>query len=62
MNLTETYQLTCHQCCSRVEIPVSVPHVCVRCGTPLRIEWVEGRAELASQVSTEKPEEIPDAA
>jgi rRNA maturation endonuclease Nob1 len=57
MKQTERYQLTCFRCSSRLEIPVHGPHVCLRCGSPLRIEWQSGRAEIASQSQPDHWEE-----
>jgi hypothetical protein len=46
----EAYEITCHVCYCTVEIAYAAVQgnigICPRCGSRLRIEWLEGRAAI----------------
>lgn len=50
----EVFEIQCWACGSTVEIGCCGPHVCVKCGARLKIEWRLPEAVEPKAVSVEK--------
>jgi len=51
----ERFKLRCGKCFCEIEIACDGPHVCPRCGTPLIVQWREGRDQIERDLAAAVP-------